>query len=77
MTLVHKAQRSVIEAGRGLKLKSKNLRDIINKLSRGEICVANFIPPGNGASLGGYFSVVTLKSDTSYTSEKITPYLQR
>ena len=24
------------------------------KLSRGEICVANFIPPGNGASLGSF-----------------------
>ena len=27
-----------------------------NKLSRGEICVANFIPPpANGASLGSFF----------------------
>ena len=26
-----------------------------NKLSRGEICVANFIPPANGASLGRFF----------------------
>ena len=25
------------------------------KLSRGEICVANFIPPANGASQGNYF----------------------
>ena len=25
------------------------------KLSRGEICVANFIPPVNGASQGNYF----------------------
>ena len=25
------------------------------KLSRGEICVANFIPPVNGASLGRFF----------------------
>ena len=24
------------------------------KLSRGEICVANFIPPANGASLGSF-----------------------
>ena len=24
------------------------------KLSRGEICVANFIPPANGASLDSY-----------------------
>ena len=27
----------------------------LNKLSRGEICVANFIPPANGASRGNYF----------------------
>ena len=27
----------------------------IDKLSRGEICVANFIPPVNGASQGNYF----------------------
>ena len=27
----------------------------INKLSRGEICVANFIPPANGSSPGNYF----------------------
>ena len=26
----------------------------ITQLSRDEICVANFIPPGNGASLGSY-----------------------
>ena len=26
-----------------------------SKLSRGEICVANFIPPANGASLGRFF----------------------
>ena len=26
-----------------------------NKLSRGEICAAGFIPPGNGAGLGSYF----------------------
>jgi hypothetical protein len=25
-----------------------------NKLSRGEICVANFIPPANGANQGSY-----------------------
>ena len=25
------------------------------KLSRGEICVANFIPPANGVSQGNYF----------------------
>ena len=26
----------------------------IKKLSRGEICVKNFIPPANGASLGSF-----------------------
>ena len=25
-----------------------------DKLSRGEICMANFIPPANGASLGSF-----------------------
>ena len=29
--------------------------EIFNKLSRGEICVANFIPPANGASQGNIF----------------------
>ena len=35
-------------------LDTKNQKKIITslKLSRGEICVANFIPPVNGASLG-------------------------
>ena len=28
--------------------------DITRLLSRGEICVANFIPPANGASLGSF-----------------------
>ena len=28
---------------------------IEKKFSRGEICVANFIPPANGASQGNYF----------------------
>ena len=27
----------------------------IIQLKRGEICVANFIPPANGASQGNYF----------------------
>ena len=27
----------------------------VSKLSKGEICVANFIPPVNGASLGSFF----------------------
>ena len=31
------------------------------KLSRGEICVANFIPPANGASLGIHFKAKNLK----------------
>ena len=30
---------------------------MLNKLSRGEICLTNFIPPANGASLGSYFCV--------------------
>ena len=30
------------------------------KLSRGEICVANFIPPVNGASQGNYFQPVKI-----------------
>ena len=32
------------------------------KLSRGEICAANFIPLANGASLGSYFCVKNLTS---------------
>ena len=32
------------------------------KLSRGEICVANLIPPANGASLGIYFKAKNLNS---------------
>ena len=32
------------------------------KLSRGEICVANLIPPANGASLGSDFCVKNLTS---------------
>ena len=32
------------------------------KLSRGEICVANFIPPANGSSLGSYFRGKNLTS---------------
>ena len=33
---------------------------MIFKLSRGKICVANFIPPANGARLGSYFCVKSL-----------------
>ena len=29
----------------------------MEKSSRGEICVANYIPPANGASLGSYFDI--------------------
>ena len=34
----------------------------IYKLSRGEICVANFIPPANGASQGNYFQAKIQKT---------------
>ena len=33
-----------------------------NRLGRGEICVANFIPPVNGTSLVSYFCVKNLAS---------------
>ena len=44
-----------------LHLLLKQLRLIMSRenektLSRGEICVANFISPANGASLGSYLS---------------------
>ena len=32
-----------------------HVKMITHLLSRGEICVANFIPPVNGASLGSFF----------------------
>ena len=35
--------------------KNDKARPFPIKLSRGEICVGNFIPPANGASLGNYF----------------------
>ena len=35
------------------------------KLSSGEICLANFIPPGNGASQGNYFLSKSHKSAIS------------
>ena len=35
---------------------------IIYKLGKGEICVANFIPPANSANLGSYFCVKNLTS---------------
>ena len=34
--------------------KGFDLGNKILKLNRGEICVANFIPPANGASQGSY-----------------------
>ena len=40
--------------------KSINDWSFDQKLSRGEICVKNFIPPANGASLGSYFCVWNL-----------------
>ena len=36
------------------KVKPVELDKFWYKLSRGEICVANFIPPTNGASQGSY-----------------------
>ena len=40
-----------------LKNKTKDLKRVPQQyqLSRGEIFVANFIPPANGASQGNYF----------------------
>ena len=32
------------------------LKKIYDELSRGEICVANIIPPVNGVSLGSFFA---------------------
>ena len=37
------------------------LQNSVYKLSRGEICVANFIPPANIASQGNYFLVKSQK----------------
>ena len=34
----------------------------LDQLSKGEICVANFILPANGASPGSYFCVKNLTS---------------
>ena len=45
------------------EVKSINDWSFDQKLSRGEICVENFIPPANGASLGSYFCVKNLTSD--------------
>ena len=36
---------------------------ILQKLSSGEICVANFIPPANGASQANYFLPKSHKLD--------------
>ena len=33
----------------------------VRKLSRGEICVATFIPPGNGASLGSFWFKIQVR----------------
>ena len=35
-------------------------------LSRGEICVANFIPPANGASQGNYFQAKIQKMANNF-----------
>ena len=49
------------------------------QLCRGEMFVANFIPPANGASQGKLFpgKNVILATTPNYTSVKITPILQR
>jgi hypothetical protein len=36
----------------GSKLKKQYMTICINKLSRGKMCAANFIPPANVANLG-------------------------
>ena len=36
-----------------MEVKSSTLQH--HQLGRGEICVANFIPPSNGVSQGNYF----------------------
>ena len=43
-----------------LMFKNKNILKNC-KLSRGEICVANFIPPANGTTQGKYFLPKMLK----------------
>ena len=40
--------------------QTSKVQDYLKKLSRGEICVTNFMPPANGASLGSYFCVKNL-----------------
>ena len=44
------------------------------QFSRGEICVANFLPPGNCASLGSYFCVRNLTSDRHCLNKPISPF---
>ena len=38
-----------------MRVKINNFNFNFNKLSRGEICVANFMPPANDVSQGNYF----------------------
>ena len=45
----------------------------MDKSSRGEICVANFIPPVNGVSLGSYFD---LKVQYLYKTVGVCAYVQ-
>ena len=52
-----------------------------SELSRGEICVANIIPPENGASLSGYFCVKSHKlavfeAKMSLQKQLVQPKLQ-
>ena len=46
------------------------------KLSRGEICVANSIPPSNGVSLGSYFCVKNLFDFCLKTMHPFTPFIE-
>ena len=46
----------------GLRHVTGSWTKIHLKLSSGEICVANFIPPANGVGLGSYFCVKYLIS---------------
>ena len=49
-----------------LQITHQNLQSNLTnefKLSRGEICVANLIPPANGASQGNYFLAEIPKMD--------------
>ena len=53
----------------------------IYKLSRGEFCVANFIPPANGAGQGNYFlpknhKLAVLEEKKGFQKQRWQPKLQ-